>query len=861
MLKNTQFKINHFSFWLYLIIYHNTKLLTTMRNIIFAFVIGLIQSSFLIGQIPQKQNASEIYHDLKKLNFLGSALYIAAHPDDENTRLISYLANDVKARTAYLSITRGDGGQNLVGPEIRDLLGVIRTQELLAARRTDGGSQFFTRANDFGYSKHPDETLRIWNRDEVQSDVVRAIRKFKPDIIINRFNHRTPGSTHGHHTSSAMLSFDVFDRLDDASFYPETVQKYGIWSPKRLFFNTSWWFYDSRENFEKADKTNLVEIETGNYYRSLGLSNGEIASLSRSMHKSQGFGSTGTRGSQVEYLEFLKGDFPDDKSNIFDGINTTWSRIEGGKAIGDILYDLEENFNFKDLSKNIPQLLNAYTLIQSLQGSHWKTIKSEEIKKIILNCAGLFLEAIADKQSSTINGNLIVNVEAINRSNSSVLLHSVTSPVISFPSTLVATKLMNNKRHQLQSTEFTFNVDNYSTPYWLDNKGSLGMYQVDDRSLIGLPEITDHFPVNFQISIDGISMNVARNIVYKFNDPVKGEVYRPFEVLPEVTSSISEKIIIFSSNDTRNIPVSIRAGKDNVLGTISLEHPEGWTITPAKISFIISEKGDSETVIFNITPPKDQNVGSLRSLIQVGDNIYNKELIEIKYDHIPYQSVLIPSESKLVRIDLQKKGQNIGYIDGAGDAIPESLKQIGYDVTTIIPSEIKAESLNKFDAVVVGIRAYNTVPELTFKNTELHKYVDNGGTLILQYNTRHRLVTNELAPYPITLSRDRVTDENSKVIFLDPNHQILNFPNKITQNDFNGWVQERGLYFPDEWADEYTPILGMMDENKPQSNGSLLVAKYGKGHYIYTGLSFFRELPAGVPGAYRLFANLLSIGK
>jgi LmbE family N-acetylglucosaminyl deacetylase len=834
---------------------------TTMHKTIVILIIGLFCSFNVMGQAPKKQNASEIYHELQKLNFLGSALYIAAHPDDENTRLISYLSNDVKARTAYLSITRGDGGQNLIGPEIRELLGVIRTQELLAARRTDGGTQFFTRANDFGYSKHPDETLRIWNRNEVQGDVVRAIRKFKPDVIINRFDHRTPGSTHGHHTSSAILSYEVFDRLKDDNFYPETAELYGTWSPTRLFFNTSWWFYGSQENFEKADKSNLVEVETGNFYPSLGLSNGEIASLSRSMHKSQGFGSTGTRGSQIEYLEFLKGVFPEDKSNIFDGINTSWSRIEGGSDIGVILYALEEDFNFKDLSKNLPSLLKAYKLIQKLPESHWKSIKSEAIKNIIMGCSGLFLEAVADRQSATMNGNPVITIEAINRSNSKVLLHSVTSPVISFPSTFVPTPLKNNEKHQLLSTEFTFNTNAYSTPYWLDEKGSLGMYRVNDQSLIGLPEVTDHFPVHFQISIDGVSMEIKRNIIYKYNDPVDGEVYRPFEVLPEVTSGLAEKILIFSNGESREVPVSVRSGRDNVYGYVKLTAPEGWSIIPATHQLNIEKKGDSQTLVFTITPPKHQSVGMLKSTVYVGGQEYSRELIEIEYDHIPYQNVLMPAEAKLVRIDLQKKGRTIGYIEGAGDAIPESLKQIGYEVNTIEPDELGTTNLDHFDAIVIGIRAYNTIPELAFKNKDLHDYVANGGTLVVQYNTRHRLVTDELAPYPITLSKDRVTDEDSQVIFLDPGHRVLNYPNKITQDDFKDWVQERGLYFPSEWSDEYQPILGMMDPGNPQTNGSLLVTQYGKGYYIYTGLSFFRELPAGVPGAYRLFANLLSIGK
>ena len=376
-----------------------------------------ISISFLFAQQPDKPTTSEIFHNLQKLNFLGSAMYIAAHPDDENTRIISFLSNDVHARTAYLSMTRGDGGQNLVGPEIRESLGVIRTQELIAARKTDGGQQYFTRANDFGYSKHPEETLEIWNKADVLNDVVLNIRRFQPDIIINRFNHRNPGSTHGHHTASAMLSFEAFDLVGDANKYPESAEKYGAWQPKRLFFNTSWWFYGSKEKFKKADKSNLVEVETGNYYSDLGLSNGEIAALSRSMHKSQGFGNTGSRGSQTEYLEFLKGDFPENKTNLFDGIDTTWSRIEGGKEIGDILYRVQEKFNFKDPSLMIPELLEAYELILNLPQGHWKIVKLEEIKELIADGAGLYMEAVADQQNTIKNGEVKVTIEAINRSN------------------------------------------------------------------------------------------------------------------------------------------------------------------------------------------------------------------------------------------------------------------------------------------------------------------------------------------------------------------------------------------------------------------------------------------------------------
>lgn len=834
-----------------------------MRYIVTLLVL-FIYSPSLLAQQPQKPTTSEIYHNLQKLNFLGSAMYIAAHPDDENTRLISYLSNDVKARTAYLSLTRGDGGQNLIGPEIRELLGVIRTQELIAARKTDGGEQLFTRANDFGYSKHPDETLAIWNKEEVLSDVVRAIRKFKPDIIINRFNHRNPGTTHGHHTSSAMLSFEAFDLVGNEAEYSEIAKELGTWQPKRLFFNTSWWFYGSRENFDKADKSNILELETGTYYNSLGLSNGEIASLSRSMHKSQGFGSTGIRGNATEYLEFLKGDFSKEKAtsnattpDLFAGINTTWSRIEGGKEIGSILEPLEESFNFKNPSSMLPELLKAYELVRQLDDNHWKEIKKTQLEQLILDCGGIFLEAVANTNSINPKGTYEVSIEAINRSNYPVVLQSVKMQD--------GSKLVNSVTSLLPNEVSTFNTrvtssnTKVSTPYWLNEKGSLGMYKAP-TNLIGKPETPAPEQVVFTLQLGRSQIDITKDVVFKYNDPVDGEVYQPLEIVPEITTSIPEKVLIFADNNSKQVPVIIKAGKENISGFVQLNHPDGWKVTPAQQVFELTQKGEEKTVLFTVTPPKEQSEGLLKPLAVVGDTFYDKELVTLDYNHIPYQRVLLPSEAKIVRIPIEKKGEHIGYIEGAGDAIPESLKQIGYQVTTIAPNEITIENLQQYDAVVVGIRAYNTVPELAFKQNALRSYTENGGTLILQYNTNRRMVTEDIAPFPLELSRDRVTDEFSKVKLLAPKHPVLNHPNKITQTDFEGWVQERGLYFPNEWDSNFTPILGMNDKNSPETKGSLLVAKHGKGYYIYTGLSFFRELPAGVSGAYRLFANLLSLG-
>ena len=811
------------------------------------------------AQAPKKPTASEIHHDLQKLNFVGSALYIAAHPDDENTRLISYLVNDVQANTAYLSITRGDGGQNLIGPELRELLGVIRTPELVAARRTDGGQQFFTRANDFGYSKNPDETFEFWTKDDVMSDVVMTIRKFKPDIIVNRFDHRSPGSTHGHHTASAMLSVEAFDMVGNASKFPKSAAKYGVWNPQRLFFNTSWWFYGSQEKFEKADKSNHVSVETGNYFPDLGLSNGEIASLSRSMHKSQGFGSTGSRGTETEYLELLKGSKPSD-NNLFEGINTNWSRLEGGNEIGAILNPLEENFNFKNPSEVLPQLLKAYPLVLNLKDGHWRNIKLKQLKQLILDCGGIFIEAVSEANSINPNENFKVKIEAINRGKSDVVLQSVKNSDGKIIWNTSETLPFNVKKNIEITVDAANSNPPYSSPYWLIKKGTEGMYAAPEE-LIGLPETPVLEKVVFELQFGNTTIPFTKNIVYKFNDPVKGEVYRPLEVLPEVTASIPEKVLIFASNDAGSVSVIVRAGKDNISGNVSLQHPEGWKVEPAQQAFQLTRNGETKTFNFTVTPPNGQSEGYLKTVVNAEGKSFDKELIAIDYEHIPYQSILLPSEAKVAKIAIQKKGQNVGYINGAGDAIPESLKQIGYTVSTIDPTTISKENLQNFDAIVVGIRAYNTVSELAFAQPTLNKYVENGGTMIVQYNTNRGLVTKNLAPYNLKLSSDRVTDEFSEVKILAPENPLLNTPNKITPIDFEGWVQERGLYFPDEWAKEFTPILGMRDKGEAQTKGSLLVAKYGKGYYIYTGLSFFRELPAGVPGAYRLFANMLSIGK
>ena len=832
-----------------------------MRHYLVLFIGLILSLQSVLAQVPKKSTSSDIYHSLQKLNFLGSALYIAAHPDDENTRLISYLSNEVKARTGYLSITRGDGGQNLIGKELRELLGVLRTQELLAARSVDGGKQFFTRANDFGYSKHPSETLEIWDKEAVLGDVVWVLRNFKPDVIVNRFDHRTPGSTHGHHTSSAMLSVEAFDLVNDINAYPEQLDKVSVWQPKRLFFNTSWWFYGSPENFEKADKSKLMNLDVGVYYPMKGLSNNEIASIASSQHLSQGFGRLSSRGSQEEYIELLYGDMPKDKSDIFEGINTSWSRVKGGDAIGNILVAVEENFDFVNPSKHLPELLEAHKLLVNIEDEHWKRIKLNELQELILEVCGLYLEASSAVANAVPGSSVKINIEALNRSNITISFNSVSLASESYPQDKL--RLDNNEKKSLVLDLKIPEDQPYTSPYWLAEKGSLGMYNVNQPELIGSPETTRPFHAEFELEFNGYTMKISKPVIHRYSRPDKGELYVPFEIIPEATARFNDKVWIFADDSPRKIPVTITAHKSGLKGKVQLGHNKSWVVDKEFIEFEIANKGDEKTLIFTLTPPSQEDLCFITPIVHIEDKELDKELVEIDYDHIPTQTVLIPSEAKVVRLDIQKVGEHIGYIMGAGDDVPESLEQIGYTIHLIDPKEIESGSLDKYDAVVTGIRAYNVIEELKFKQRYLLEYVENGGNLVIQYNTAGRRDTafKDLAPYPLEISRDRITNEDSEVKILARDHSAVNFPNTITDEDFEGWVQERGLYFPGEWDPKFTPILQMNDKGESPTNGALLVAPYGEGNYIYTGISFFRELPAGVPGAYKLFANILSMGK
>ncbi|MBY0541891.1 MAG: PIG-L family deacetylase [Sphingobacteriaceae bacterium] len=811
--------------------------------------------SVFAQQHPPKPDAGKLLQDIKKLNVLGNVLYLAAHPDDENTTLIAYMANEKKYYTGYLALTRGDGGQNLIGSEIRERLGVIRTQELLQARRTDGGHQYFTRANDFGFSKNPEEVFSIWNREKLLADVVWVIRNFKPDVIITRFP-KDSRAGHGQHSASSILAEDAFVAAADPKRFPEQLKFVSTWQAKRLVWNISSWAFKDPEAFNKIAPS-LVKVDVGVYNPLLGKSYGEISALSRSMHKSQAFGATGTRGSSLDYFEHTMG--VKAKTDLFEDINTTWSRLQNSSKVQEAITKAISTYNPSSPSAVVPLLLTARAELMKLPNSFWKERKLDEIQEVIRTATGLYIEATAASFSIVPGGKLKVETEVINRSPIAVSVKSINFPFQKQDSTVNNT-LANSVGKKYNSTVSVPNTLNYSQPYWLQKPDTLGMFDIVNQFDVGLPENTPPANVLVKLNIGGQDFNFNVPVVFKRNDLVYGELYQALSVSPPVFANIAESAYIFSDNDPKQVTVYVRAGKANVKGEVTLKLPEGWKISPASVSINLAKEQSEEAINFKVTPPVNAQVADLQAVVTIDGKAYNRGISVITHKHIPEQVLYPLNTAKAVKLDIQVKNKNIGYLVGAGDEVPRSLQQIGYNVTMLKDADMNQETLGKFSAIIVGIRAYNTLDRINFYHDHLMEYVKNGGNVLVQYNTNSGLKTNP-GPYPMTVSTDRVTVEGAEVRVLLPDHPALNTPNKITKADFDGWVQERGLYFPNKWDSQYQSLISINDPGETPKNSSILIAKYGKGNFVYTGISWFRQLPAGVPGAYRIFTNLISLGQ
>ena len=827
---------------------------------LFVFVLTFFSGISALLSQPRAYDAGEILLMLRKLNTLGSVLYIAAHPDDENTRMITYLRQKENLDVAYLSLTRGDGGQNLIGTEKGALLGLIRTQELLAARKIDGGRQYFTRADDFGFSKTPAETLQKWNEREVLEDMVYVIRKVKPDVILTRFPPlKYNYDTHGHHSASAYLAEKAFDMAADPQAFPEQLKVVDVWQAKRLYWNTSTWFYQQSKT--TLDTTGKIMVDVGAYIPELGESVTEIAARSRSMHKSQGFGAAEQRGSETEYLEFVKG--AQAKRNLFEDIDITWSRVKGSEKIAELLKRAYDEFDAKNRTKVLPYLLESYQLLKN-KNDFWSTNKRDEVKELIYALCGLFLESVAADYSATTQVKL--KTTAINRSQADVRLNGIRYS--SGWNSAQDKTLLFNKPETINDSLFLASAQ-ISQPYWLSvEQKNPGMYPLPDVKMRALPENFPALEACFDISVNGVSIQYCRPVEYKWTDRVKGELYRPFSVSPDRTIHPRQPLLLFSDDKPQEISVIVKAWKDSVAGTAGFVNvPDGWKIEPAGIEVELAKKGDERELRFLITPLAGAKTADLHPafapVTQARYDIryYSHDFIEIAYDHIPYQVLFPQAKVQVVRLNMKVNGTQVAYIKGAGDEVGEDLQQAGYTVTYLNKENFSTISLAQFNAVLIGIRAYNTEAWLPHQKQKLMEYVKNGGNVIVQYQTTGGLLTNDFGPYPFKIGRGRVTVEEAPMTELNPLHPLFNFPNKLTAKDFEGWVQERGLYFASEWDSSYVPLLSCADPGEEPLKGSLLLAEYGKGAFIYTGISFFRQLPAGVPGAYRLLANMIGYGK
>ncbi|MFT4032968.1 MAG: PIG-L family deacetylase [Siphonobacter sp.] len=812
---------------------------------------------FVYAQASKPLPPGEIVLQLKKLNVLGTALHIAAHPDDENTAMLAWLAKGRLVRTGYLSLTRGDGGQNLIGPEQSELMGLIRTYELLGARSIDGAEQFFTPANDFGFSKNTEETLDVWGKDAVLGDVVWRIRKFRPDVIICRFPPDSRAG-HGNHSASAALAEEAFKLAGDPTKYPEQLKYVKPWQPKRILWNT---FAFGLNPAQRPAEGSWISEDLGQYNPLLASSFTEIAAESRSQHKSQGFGVSKTRGVKIEYFVHKDGQLA--KKDLFDDVDITWNRVKGGKAIQAVIDEAIRTYHPENPASIIPLLVKVYRLVNQLDDAYWKEQKKTELTQLLVACAGLWYEtnpsqyAVADREAVKITSSII------KRSDAPVTLYGIRQSGFNRDTTLTLS-LPNNELQRFDWTVKIPDQEPITQPYWLRKpKLSKGRYQVDFApAYYGLPTAPEDLQTEFLVNIGGLDLELTVPIRYKYTDEVRGELYRPFEIRPQVTATPAEKVLVFADGKAKTFTVNLKGTSANSSGTVSLQLPTGWQSEPASISFSFNSKFQEQMVQFQIIPPAQATEGSLNVLVQTGQEKSNRGIYEIKYQHIPALTVFPIAETKLVRLNIKNLAKTIGYIPGAGDEVPAALREMGCQVTMLGDKELNSD-LNHFDAIVVGIRAYNINRSLVHLQPKLMEYVKQGGTMVVQYqvNTNLQHIISQLGPYPFQPSRERVTVEEAPVRFLKPQHPVLNQPNKLTDADFAGWVQERGLYFPDTWDSHYDTIISSNDPGEKPLDGGLLVTPYGKGYYAFTGYAFFRQVPAGVPGAYRLFANLISLGK
>jgi LmbE family N-acetylglucosaminyl deacetylase len=800
---------------------------------------------------PALGRAEGIAQELRSFANTGTVLHVAAHPDDENTELIIWLSRGRGYRTGYLSLTRGDGGQNQLGPDFDARLGVLRTQELLAARRLDGGRQFFTRAIDFGYSKTPDETLRFWDLQQMLADTVRIYRQFRPDVVVTRFPVPPGSGGHGQHTASAILAVEAFKLAGDPHAFPEQIAG-GLtpWQPRRVLWN-AWPGRDSGLGGQRFT-TDIAGTDpvTGEAF-------GLIAAHSRAMHKTQGLAGFVNRarvGANEQIFILLAGEPA--TADLMEGVDTTWGRFPQGTEIDRRAAALLAGFKPDDPAASVPAILELRTRLATLPAGPLVDDKLAQLDRILQACLGLKIATGTDQAEAVPGEALRIHYTLSQQAKGVTVqftgLHSPAlsgaklsspQPITLSPGQTLTGDLTGTLRSETPLTQ----------PYWLRTEGTTGLYEVADPHLIGRPENPPALPLEFGFTVNGQPLLLS-------------EALHPFAVIPPVSLAFNSDIFVLTPGAQKSVEVEVSAARAQSRGRLQLAVPSGWHVSPAAQEFHLAGSGDQARLTFTVTAPANASAGHITASAEVEGRSYSHTRVELRYSHLPRQLLQPPAQAHLAAFAVEVKARQIGYLPGAGDAVAECLAQMGCTVRPLTGADLTPEKLAGLDAVVIGVRAFNERSDLKDNFPGLLAWVEAGGTVIAQYNRPNGLLAPDLGPYPLSIqgpaSDLRVTDETAPVTFLAPDHPALNLPNRIGPADFDGWVQERGAYFPSSWDREhYTALLGLNDPGEAPLQGSLLIARHGRGHYVYTGLAFFRQLPAGVPGAYRLLANLVSLGK
>ncbi len=850
--------------------------MTLMRRIhllILALLCAVAPAPVAAQSGADAEGAAGLGLALRRLGNTARVLMIGAHPDDENTALLAELALGSGADVAYLSLTRGEGGQNLIGPELEEGLGLIRSEELLAARRLDGAQQFFTRANDYGFSKSADEAFSQWPRDSLLADVVAVVRTFRPDIILAVFSG-TPRDGHGQHQASGIMAREAFEAAGDPSRFPGQIAA-GLTPHQPAYLFQSLW---------RGGDGEAVRIQTGELDRLLGRSRYQIAMASRSRHRSQDMGRAEPIGPQSASAIPVLGDFPEGGQSLFAGLDTTLAQRANGATDGESALDAYERivlaardaFNPLDAGALVPQLMDALAQLDRARAGagdalafHLETERAQLVRALRM-AAGLVFEVTAEDARVVPGQTFEMTLTLWNGGDTPLRVHGLapvvpegwnTRPLGEVPNELAARAVA-----RVQYA-VTLPVDAEPTePYFLREQRTGEMYtwpaSLDVR---GQPFAPPQVRASADIELGSARFEMEEEAVYVDVDKARGETRRPLMVLPALGVRVQPATaVVPTDNAGGTVPLTIllrSEATDTLPVTLDIQAPAGWTVEAPPARTVAPGEESSLTVTLRAPASLAAGRDTVRVIARTPGAEYDRGYTIIDYPHIRAHALFAPSSVALVACPVAlPDGIRVGYIEGAGDDGADALRQMGATVERLDAAMLADGDLSRFDAIVTGIRAYEVRPDLIANNRRLLDYARTGGTFVVQYN-KYELPNGGFAPYPFTMSRPhgRVTDENAAVTFTNPDHPALNSPNRIGPSDFEGWVQERGLYFAGEWSPEYTTLLAMSDPGEAPLEGSVIIAPLGEGHYVYSGLAFFRQIPAGVCGAYRLLANLVSL--